>query len=111
MAAQLALHIIRRLQPIAPAEAGYHSCESCQILDTEERTPIADNDLRIPGDGICPLRRNRAEGVIVNPQQEPPSVPVVSLSHADQLLAAEWMERMRYPDKMRPRDRTTCILN
>ena len=83
------------------AELIYQRCQFEQIGQAEERTVLAYNDLRVRGDQIRPLRRNGANGRIVHSQQETSTVPVVPLAHASQLLAAQWVERMRDAHKMR----------
>lgn len=72
---------------------------------------LADDDLRVRGNQICPLRRNGANGRIVDAQQKTSSVTVVPLAHASELLATEWMERVRDAHKTRRCDRSTCILD
>jgi len=110
-AAQFSLHVIERPLRAVSTEAGHQLCELYQISDTKERPPIADDDLRVRGDEVRPLRRNRANGLIVAPQQQPCAIPVVPLAYANEPLSAEWMERMRYPHKLRRRDGNTCLLN
>ena len=65
---------------------------------------LAYDDLRIRSNQIRPLRRNRADGRIVDSQQETSSIAVVPLAHASELFAAEWMERMRDAHKTRRYD-------
>jgi hypothetical protein len=72
---------------------------------------LAYDDLRIWSNQIRPSRRNGANGRIVDAQQKTPSVTVVPLAHASELLATEWMERVRDAHKTRRCDRSTCILD
>ena len=109
--AELALHFIGALPRPAPAQARRETLELHQVCDPEERAPLADDDLRIRGNEVRPLRRNRANAVPVDPQQEPLAGSVVPLPHADELLSGEWVERMRYTHKARGSDRRTCILS
>lgn len=62
---------------------------------------LAYDDLRVWSNQIRPLRRNRANGRIVDAQQKTSAVTVVPLAHASELLAAEWMERV--PDAHKTR--------
>ena len=96
-AAQFTLHVIRLNRGgVASAEASYQSSEFHQVHNAEQCAPLAHDDLRVRGDEVCPLRCNGANGLIIDPQEEPHAVPVVSLTHAGELLSAEWMERVRY---------------
>ena len=62
---------------------------------------IPDHNLRVGRCEIRPLLGNRADGLLIDLQQETLSVSVVSLTHANELLAAEWMKRMQNANKMR----------
>ena len=104
-AAYLSLHMrrnslytssVRNRGGVASAEASYQSSEFHQVHNAEQCAPLAHDDLRIWRDEVCPLRCNGANGLIIDPQEEPHAVPVVSLTHAGELLSAEWMERVRY---------------
>ncbi len=57
------------------------------------------------------MRRDRANGYIIDTEQKTLSIAVVPLAYARELPAAERMERMRYPHKTRGCDRITCISN
>src|SRR5215472_1572701 len=83
------------LSRITLAELIYQAFEFQQIRHAEERTILAYDDLRIGSNDIRPLRRNRADRDIIDPEQETSSVTVVSLAHARDLSAAERVERMR----------------
>jgi hypothetical protein len=72
-----------------------------QVSEPAERTPIAENDLRVRGHDVRPLPRNGPKSVLVDLQQEPPAGSVASLAYADELLSAEGMERVRDPHKVR----------
>ena len=95
----------------ASAEAGHKSREFLQVCDPEKRARLSHDDFRIRGNEVRPLPRNGANGLLVDPQQEPHAVSVVPLTHADELLSVEWMERMRYAYKARGSDGRTCILS
>ena len=82
-----------------------------QVCDAEERTFLAEHNLRIKDNKVCPLPWNGANSLIVDLQQEPHAVSVVPLAHTDELLPAEWMERVRYPHKALRSDRRVCILD
>ena len=100
-AAELALHSIWTPSGTAAPEFIYQPRQFEQIGQAEERTVPAYDDLRGRGDLIRPLRRNRANGRIVDPQQETSTVPVIPLAHASELLTAEWVERVRDAHKTR----------
>ena len=110
-AAQFTLRSIGPLRRLAAAQASHESLELHQVGHAEERTLSADGKLRIHGREVRPLPRNRADAAIVGPQQQPHPISVVPLPHADELLPAERMERMRYAHKARRGDRRTCILS
>jgi len=57
------------------------------------------------------LRRDRANGYIIDTEQKALSIAVVPLAYARELPATERMKRMRYPYKTRDYDRITCISN
>ena len=101
-AAKLPLHIARLPQRSALAHLVHKSSEFEQIHYAEQRTLLAEHDLRVGGGQIRPLQRNGANRDIVDPEQEPSSVTVVSLAHASQLFAAKRMERVRDAHKAHP---------
>jgi hypothetical protein len=100
-AAEFPLPPICRLQRLTSAKLLYQPCEFQQIRHAKERTLLADDELRVRRHEIRPLRRNRADGPLIDAQQETPSIPVVPLAHAHELLAAEWMEWVRDAHKTR----------
>ena len=57
------------------------------------------------------MRRDRANGYIINTEQKSLSIAVAPLTYARELPATEWMKRMRHPHKTRGYDRITCISN
>ena len=95
IAAKLILRIVWLIPRITLAKLIYQAFEFQQIRHAEERTILAYDDLRIGSNEIRPLRRNRADRDIIDPEQETSSVTVVSLAHASNLPAAERVERMR----------------
>jgi hypothetical protein len=108
MAAKLTLRIVWPLTRITLAELIYQVFEFQQVCHMEERTVLAYDDLRGGSNKIRPLRRNRADRDIIDPEQETSSVTVVALAHTGELLAAERMEWMRDPHKTRGCDRNIC---
>lgn len=110
-AAQFTLHFIGDLRRIAFTEASHKSREIHQICDPEKRAFLPEHHLWIQDHKVGPLPWNGANRLFVHLQQQPPTVPVVSLAEANQLSPAERMERMRYPDKMRRWGDIACILN
>jgi hypothetical protein len=107
----LTLRIVWLLSRNTLAELIYQAFEFQQIRHAEERTILAHDDLRVGSYEIRPLRRNRANRYIIDPEQETSSVTVVSLAHASDLPAAERMERMRDAHKTHRWDRNTCTLS
>lgn len=87
------------------------SCQFQQIRHAEERTVMAENDLRVRGHKIRPLRRNRAESPILSLQQQTPSLSVASLADVSERPPMEGMKRMRNADKTCRCGRRTCILD
>jgi hypothetical protein len=82
------------------AKTRYQIGEFEQVRDPKEGTPLPYNDLGIRGGRVRPLRRNRANDGVVDPQQQPLSRAVIPLTDAKELPAAERVERMRYPHKL-----------
>src|ERR1035437_5444364 len=78
LAAQFTLHTTCLLRRITSAELFHQPRKLQQIRHAEKRPMLADDDLRGGSDQIGPLRRNRADGCIIDAQQEPPSRAVVS---------------------------------
>ena len=72
---------------------------------------LAYNNLQVRSNEVRPLRRNRADGRIIDSEQETSSITVVPLAHAGELFAAQWMERVRDAHKARRWDRGTCTLD
>jgi hypothetical protein len=91
------------------AEARHQIRKLQQVCDSHERSPLAEDDLRIRRCGIRPLRRHRANGFIIDTQQRPFAIPVVSLAYTGELSSAEWMEGVRHTHKMLRRGRRACI--
>jgi hypothetical protein len=58
---------------------------------------------------VGPLRRNRANGAVVDAQQNSLAGPVIALTDADELPATEWVKRMGYADKLRQTGGNVCI--
>jgi hypothetical protein len=93
-----------------PGELFHQLCEFQQIRNAEKRA-ASHGDFWIRRNEISPLRRDRANGYIIDTEQKALSIAVVPLTYARELPAAERMERMRYPHKTRGCDRITCISN
>ena len=72
---------------------------------------LAYDDLRGRRNEIGPLQRNGADRHIVDLQQKTPSIRVAPFAHANELLVAQWMKRVRDAHKARRCDRSICILN
>jgi hypothetical protein len=90
-------------------EAFHKLGEINQVRDPKRRAPLPHDDFGIRGDYVGPLRRNRTNGAVVDAQQKSLAGPVIALTDADELLAAERMEGMGYPDKLHRSGRKVCI--
>ena len=93
----------------APGKDASQDWRVHQVHDPKECASLPHNDFRIRGGRVGPLRWNRANGLVVDTQQQTLAGPVIPLSDADELPAAEWVERMRYPHKLRRNDGKACI--
>lgn len=93
----------------ASVETTHEAGQFHEVRDTQEPAPFTHDDLRIRGNQICPLRSHRANGRIVDLQQQSLAVAVVALAHAGELLSAERVERMRYAYKARRSGGNVCI--
>jgi hypothetical protein len=82
-----------------------------QVRHAEARTAAAEHDLRVGRDVVRPVHRYRADAIRVDAQQEPRTVPVVPLPHADELPSAERVERVHDAHKTRGCERRACILS
>jgi hypothetical protein len=92
-------------------ESAHQVSKLQKIRHTEDRAPLAEDRLRVRRDGIRPLPRHRAGLIFVDAQQKPRAVTIVPLAHADELLSAERVERVRHTHKTCSRVRKTCILS
>jgi hypothetical protein len=110
-AAEFPLRTICRLSYIPFAQLRDQSGEFQQIRHAHERSMPADDELWVRRHTIRPLRRNRADGRVIDVQQEPSAIPSISLTHARQLLATERMEWVRDAHKTRRCACNTCILD
>jgi hypothetical protein len=90
-------------------EARHKLGEINQVRDPKRRAPLPHDDFGIRGDYVGPLRRNRANRAVVDAQQKSLAGPVIALTDADELAAAERMEGMGYADKLHRSGRNVCI--
>jgi hypothetical protein len=110
-AAQFALHLIGRLHRIASAEPIDQSSELHKVRNAEERALLAHDHLRIRGNEVGPLRRNGADGLPIDPQQNASSVAGIALAYANEILSTQGVKRMRDAYKARRWNRNICILD
>jgi hypothetical protein len=82
-----------------------------KIGDPDDRPSVADDHLRIGRHFVRPLRRHRADGLLVDLQKESRAVAVVPLADADKLPVTERMEWVRHAHKTRHPSRRGCILS
>ena len=108
-AAQSALRPIGRLQRTTSTDPFYQPSELHQVRYPEKRSLLAQDELRIRGKKIRPLRGNRANGLVIDLKQKAPAIPVVPIAQPGELLSAEGMERMSHPHKPRGSDGRICI--
>ena len=102
---------LTRPEPTLLSDESRHQVGQLQkICDANERPALADDDLWVGCDDVRPLPRHRAHAFIVDAQQEPRAVPVVPLTDADELLAAERVERVRHAYKTCRRVGRACNL-
>ncbi len=110
-AAYFPLHHIGSLLRTASPEPVYQTGEFQQVCHAEECPLLAKNGLRIRGDEIRPLWRNRAHRFVVDFQQEARAGAVRPLAHTGELAPAERMKRMRDTNKPRRCDGNVRILD
>ena len=110
-AAEFTLHLLGLLHRLPSTQLLDQPGEFHQIRQAEQRTLFPYDELRVRCHEICPLRWNRADGCLIDLQQEPSAIPVVPLAYARELLAAEGMEWMRDAHKTRRCDRSACTLD
>jgi hypothetical protein len=116
-AASLCLHERRSLadtslastDAVSAGKASHEAGKVDEVREAQEGTPLAQEDLQIGGDKVCPLRWYRADGRLIDLQQQPFAVAVVALADAGELPPAEGMERMGYAYKMLARGGNGCI--
>jgi len=92
------------------AEAVNEPCEFQQIRYAEESAARAEDNFWIGGNEVRPLLGNGAGDGTINLQQDPCSVAAVSLTDAEKLASAEWVERMGYLYKVCLNDGMACNL-
>ena len=80
-----------------------------KVDNPKKRPPLPNDDFGIQGRSVGPLRRNRANRVVVDAQQEPLAGPVIAFADADKLPVGEWMEGVRHADKLRRSDGMVCF--
>jgi hypothetical protein len=105
------LYISSDVSRIASAKPSYESRELHQVTNARDRAPLTHDDFGIRRNEICPLPGYRADGLFVDPQQEPHAGSVAPLAHAQELSPPQWMERVRYAHKTRRSDRRVCNLS
>lgn len=65
-----------------------------EISDLKRRPTLAQDDLRVGRDNVGPLRRHRADAIVVGAQQQPLPVAIVAFADADELSSAERVKRV-----------------
>ena len=82
-------------------QARHKTGEFHQVHNSEQRPPLSHKDFRIRRSNVGPMRRNGANGSVVQTQQESLTRPVIAFADSDEPPASERMEGMSYADKMR----------
>jgi hypothetical protein len=100
-AAKFGLHIAGPSLALPVAEARHNTREVQQVRNAEERSTSTDDDFRIRADCVCPLRRDCANYLIVNTQQQPLARSIESLAHTHEPSSTVRMKWMRYTHKLR----------
>jgi hypothetical protein len=93
----------------ATTEACNKSRKFHQIRNTQVRTPVAHHKIRVGDHLVGPLWRNRANGTIIDLENDPFPIAVVSFRYANELTSAERVKGVGYAYKVRGRDRNICI--
>ena len=106
LAARFALHIAGVL---TAGQARHQGRELKQIRETKKRAILPNDDFRIRAIRIGPLRRNGANRLVIDAQQESLAGSVGSLTDADELSPTERMKWVCYPHKLRQSRRRVCI--
>jgi hypothetical protein len=110
-AAQSALQFISRRLRMTLAQVFYQPSELQEIRHPEQRTVPAQDDFRVRRYEIRPLSGHGADGFLINPQKETPTISIRPLAQNGELLPAERVERMSDPHKACRCDRTISTPN
>jgi hypothetical protein len=110
-AAEFPLRMICRLPCLALAQVLDETNEFQQIRQAKERPLPTDDNLWVRCHAIRPLRRNSADGYLIDLQQKPLAIPGIPLADACQLPPVERMEWVRDAYKTRRCIGNTCILD
>ena len=105
------LHIFRHLEPFG-GQARYEIRKLNQISHPKQRTTLPYDYFGIHSRQVSPLRRNRADSAVINPQQKSLAGPVFTLANAFKRATGERMERMERMDnanKLRRGNGNACI--
>jgi len=80
--------------PLLLQKARHKVGELNEISDLKWRPTLAQDDLRVGCDNVGPLRRHRADAIVVGSQQQPLPVAIVAFADADELSSAERVKRV-----------------
>ena len=109
VAAKLGLHTIDAPAAHPVSQARHETRELQQVRNAKERPTLPNDDFRIRAIRIGPLRRNGANRLVIDAQQESLAGSVGSLTDADELSPTERMKWVCYPHKLRQSRRRVCI--
>ncbi len=106
----MTLHLATAFRAPLDGETSYQPFELQQVRNAEQRASLTQDYLGIGRYAVSPLWRNRADRRLVDPQEEPLAVPVVSHSHAEQPVFAERVEWVGHADKVYRSTANSCIV-
>lgn len=86
-----------------------HQVGKLQEIGNPQHSPsLADDDLWIERNDVCPLSRHRADDLLLDPQKQARAVSRVPFTDTDKLSTGEWVERVSHSHKTRARVRRVC---
>jgi hypothetical protein len=90
--------------PLLRQKAPHKVGQFKEISDPKRRPTLAQDHLRVGRDDVGPLRRHRADAIVVGAQQQPLPVAIVAFADAHELSSAERVKRVHNAHKA-----PTCV--
>jgi hypothetical protein len=81
-----------------------------QVSDADEGSPFPEDDFWVQRSEVRPLPGHGAHDGLVHPKQDALAVRGAPLADTHELPSPQRVERVRYPDKKRPKSGMGCIL-